>query len=155
MSRLRMVSGKSIEDLLERGSRRAGSGHGHAPLAHRTIDAAAVQFDRRRGCRLLALRAFRRCLARAVGSNFRRPGGERLARAHAHDRGDRRCWLTRRRGRSTKLRCAGETSTRCVRPGLSDKDVLLIATAIAYHNYAIRMAAAFDVAPTLGCSIAK
>jgi alkylhydroperoxidase family enzyme len=31
--------------------------------------------------------------------------------------------------------------------GLSDKDVLLIATAIAYHNYAIRMAATFDVRP--------
>jgi len=31
--------------------------------------------------------------------------------------------------------------------GLDDKDVLLIATAIAYHNYAIRMAAAFEVAP--------
>ncbi len=31
--------------------------------------------------------------------------------------------------------------------GLSDKEVLLVATAIAYHNYAIRMAAAFDVAP--------
>jgi alkylhydroperoxidase family enzyme len=33
--------------------------------------------------------------------------------------------------------------------GLRDKDVLLIATAIAYHNYAIRMAAAFDVLPNL------
>jgi alkylhydroperoxidase family enzyme len=32
--------------------------------------------------------------------------------------------------------------------GLSDKEVLLIATAIAYHNYAIRMAAAFDVLPS-------
>lgn len=31
--------------------------------------------------------------------------------------------------------------------GLSDRDVLSIATAIAYHNYAIRMAAAFDVNP--------
>jgi hypothetical protein len=31
--------------------------------------------------------------------------------------------------------------------GLIDKDVLLIATAIAYHNYAVRMAAAFDVLP--------
>ena len=31
--------------------------------------------------------------------------------------------------------------------GLNDRDVLLIATAIAYHNYAIRMAAAFDVRP--------
>jgi alkylhydroperoxidase family enzyme len=31
--------------------------------------------------------------------------------------------------------------------GVSDKDVLLIATAIAYHNYAIRMAAAFNVLP--------
>lgn len=31
--------------------------------------------------------------------------------------------------------------------GLSDKDVLLVATAIAYHNYAVRMAATFDVAP--------
>lgn len=32
--------------------------------------------------------------------------------------------------------------------GLSDKDVLLIATTIAYHNYSIRMAAAFDVLPS-------
>ncbi len=31
--------------------------------------------------------------------------------------------------------------------GLNDKDVLLIATAIAYHNYSLRMAAAFDVLP--------
>jgi alkylhydroperoxidase family enzyme len=31
--------------------------------------------------------------------------------------------------------------------GLSDKDILLIATAIAYHNYSIRMAAAFNVLP--------
>lgn len=31
--------------------------------------------------------------------------------------------------------------------GFSDSEVLLIATAIAYHNYAIRMAAAFGVAP--------
>ena len=30
---------------------------------------------------------------------------------------------------------------------LSDKDILLIATAIAYHNYSIRMAAAFNVLP--------
>ena len=31
--------------------------------------------------------------------------------------------------------------------GLGDKEILLIATAIAYHNYSIRMAAAFDVQP--------
>lgn len=31
--------------------------------------------------------------------------------------------------------------------GLSDRDILLVATAIAYHNYSIRMAAAFDVIP--------
>jgi alkylhydroperoxidase family enzyme len=31
--------------------------------------------------------------------------------------------------------------------GLDDRDILLIATAIAYHNYSIRMAAAFDVVP--------
>ncbi|HXV47815.1 MAG TPA: hypothetical protein VEB61_03355 [Candidatus Binatia bacterium] len=31
--------------------------------------------------------------------------------------------------------------------GYSDRDVLLIATAIAYHNYAVRMAAAFAVTP--------
>jgi uncharacterized protein YciW len=31
--------------------------------------------------------------------------------------------------------------------GLADRDILLIATAIAYYNYAIRMAAAFDVLP--------
>jgi alkylhydroperoxidase family enzyme len=33
--------------------------------------------------------------------------------------------------------------------GLGDKDVLLIAAAIAYHNYAIRMTAAFDVLPSV------
>jgi alkylhydroperoxidase family enzyme len=31
--------------------------------------------------------------------------------------------------------------------GLADRDILLIATAIAYHNYSIRMATAFDVIP--------
>ena len=31
--------------------------------------------------------------------------------------------------------------------GFDDKDVLVIATAVAYHNYAVRMAAAFDVSP--------
>ena len=31
--------------------------------------------------------------------------------------------------------------------GFDDKDILVIATAIAYHNYSIRMAAAFDVLP--------
>jgi uncharacterized protein YciW len=31
--------------------------------------------------------------------------------------------------------------------GLADRDILLVATAIAYHNYAIRMAAAVDVLP--------
>jgi alkylhydroperoxidase family enzyme len=31
--------------------------------------------------------------------------------------------------------------------GVDDREILLIATAIAYHNYAIRMAAAFDVLP--------
>jgi alkylhydroperoxidase family enzyme len=31
--------------------------------------------------------------------------------------------------------------------GLADKDILLVATAIAYHNYSIRMAAAFDLIP--------
>lgn len=31
--------------------------------------------------------------------------------------------------------------------GFSDSEVLLVATTIAYHNYAIRMAAAFGVAP--------
>ena len=31
--------------------------------------------------------------------------------------------------------------------GLSDRDILLVATTVAYHNYSIRMAAAFDVIP--------
>jgi alkylhydroperoxidase family enzyme len=31
--------------------------------------------------------------------------------------------------------------------GVADKEILLVATAIAYHNYSIRMAAAFDVIP--------
>jgi alkylhydroperoxidase family enzyme len=31
--------------------------------------------------------------------------------------------------------------------GLADKDILMIATTIAYYNYSIRMAAAFDVIP--------
>jgi alkylhydroperoxidase family enzyme len=32
--------------------------------------------------------------------------------------------------------------------GLDDRHILLIATAIAYHNYSIRMAAAFDIVPS-------
>ena len=32
--------------------------------------------------------------------------------------------------------------------GVTDKEILLVATAIAYHNYSIRMAAAFDVTPS-------
>jgi alkylhydroperoxidase family enzyme len=31
--------------------------------------------------------------------------------------------------------------------GLTDEDILTLATAIAYHNYSIRLAAAFDVLP--------
>lgn len=31
--------------------------------------------------------------------------------------------------------------------GFSDRDVLTVATAVAYHNYAIRLAVAFDVLP--------
>lgn len=31
--------------------------------------------------------------------------------------------------------------------GLSDREVLSVATAVAYHNYSIRIAAAFDVVP--------
>ncbi len=42
-----------------------------------------------------------------------------------------------RRGEVEALRAAG----------FDDKDILFIATAIAYHNYSIRMAAAFDVIP--------
>ncbi len=45
-----------------------------------------------------------------------------------------------RKGEIDELRAAG----------LSDRDVLLTATAIAYHNYSIRMAAAFDVLPSAG-----
>jgi len=33
------------------------------------------------------------------------------------------------------------------RAGLSDTDILTVATAIAYYNYAFRVAAAFDVIP--------
>jgi alkylhydroperoxidase family enzyme len=33
--------------------------------------------------------------------------------------------------------------------GVGDRDILLIATAIAYHNYSIRVAKAFDVLPSL------
>jgi hypothetical protein len=34
--------------------------------------------------------------------------------------------------------------------GLSERDVLLIATAVACHNFAMRMAVPFDVLPPLG-----
>ncbi len=53
----------------------------------------------------------------------------------------------RRKARSTKPRCGAAMSMTLRAAGLSDREVLLIATAIAYHNYAIRMAAAFDVLP--------
>ena len=59
MSRLRMVSSKHFEDLLTAAPGALEADTAMRRFARRTIDGAPVQFDRRRGRWLSALRALR------------------------------------------------------------------------------------------------
>jgi alkylhydroperoxidase family enzyme len=146
MSRLQMVSGKKIEDLLS-----AAPGALEADTAMRRL---LVEQLTPRQFSLIGV-VVAGCLGCPGFVEFLRgPLDQSFAAQAAHD------WRALEFTAAEKAVLAyaekGTVDEASVRKrdidelraaGLSDKDVLLIATAIAYHNYAIRMAAAFDVAP--------
>jgi alkylhydroperoxidase family enzyme len=146
MSRLRMVSGKRIEDLLA-----AAPGALEADTAMRRLLIEQVT-PRLYSLIGLVVAACLRC--EGFVEALRGPLDQSFGAQAASD------WraLTLTAAEKAVLAYAekGTTDEASVRrrdidalreAGFSDEDVLLIATAIAYHNYAIRMAAAFDVKP--------
>ncbi len=146
MSRLRMVPGKRIEDLLS-----AAAGALEADTAMRRL------LEEQLTPRLFSLIGVvvAGCLrCERFVDNLRGPLDLSFAAQAAHDwrtlkltAADKAVLGYTEKGTidevSVRLRDVDELRAA----GLSDKDVLLSATAIAYHNYAIRMAAAFNVAP--------
>ncbi len=146
MSRLRMVPGKRIEDLLS-----AAPGALEADTAMRRL---LVEQLTPRLYSLIGVVVAGALRCEAVVEALRGPLDQSFAAQAASDW--RALELTAAEMRVLDYAEKGTTDEASVRrrdvdelreAGFSDKDVLLIATAIAYHNYAIRMAAAFDVAP--------
>jgi alkylhydroperoxidase family enzyme len=148
MSRLRMVSGNRFEDLLM-----AAPGALEADtvmrrllvkeLAPRLYSLIGVVVAGCLGCEGL-IEAFRgpldRSFALQLASDWRALGlttSEKAVLAYAE------------KGTIDEASVRKRDVDELRAEGFSDKDILLIATAIAYHNYAIRMAAAFDVLPSL------
>jgi len=146
MSRLHMVPGETIEDLLS-----AAPGALEADTAMRRLlveqltprlySLIGVVVAGCLGCQgfVEALRGpLDASLAAQAASDWRAlplPAAEKAVLAYA-EKGTIDEASVRRRD-VDELRAAG----------MSDRDVLLSATAIAYHNYAIRMAVAFAVSP--------
>lgn len=146
MSRLRMVEGRSLDDLL-----------GAAPGALEADTAMRRQLIERLTPRLYSLVGV--TVAGLLGceqlvEHLRGPLDSVFALQAARDW--RKLPLTDAEKAILEYTETGTIDEASVRrrhvealreAGLSDKDVLIIATTIAYHNYAIRMAAAFDVIP--------
>ena len=146
MSRLRMVSGKRIEDLLTAapGALEADTVMRRLLVEHLTprlygligvVVAGCLRCERF----VDALRgSLDESFAAQAASDWRAltlTAAEKAVLAYA-EKGTLEEASVRRRD-VDGLRAAG----------FGDKEILIIATAIAYHNYAIRMAAAFDVLP--------
>ena len=146
MSRLRVASGKRMEDLLI-----AAPGAREADMAmHRLL----IEQLTPRLYSLIGLVVAGCLRCERFVDNLRGPLDPSVAAQVASD------WrsLTLTGAETTVLAYAekGTIDEASVRrhdvselraAGFEDKDVLLIAAVIAYHNYAIRMAAAFDVMP--------
>ncbi len=146
MSRLRMASGKRIEDLLSAapGALEADSAMRRllveqlTPRLFSLIGVAVAGLLRCDGF-VDALRGpLDKTFATQAASNWRAltvTAAERAVLAYAE------------KGTIDEATVRRKDVDELREAGLSDKEVLLVATAIAYHNYAIRMAAAFDVLP--------
>lgn len=146
MSRLRMVAGKSFDDLLA-----------VAPGAQEADTEMRSQLIERLTPRLYSLIGL--AVAGLLGcerfvENLRGPLDSSFALQAAQNW--RKLALTKMEKAVlayTEIGTIDEASVRLRHvealreAGLSDKDVLIIATTIAYHNYSIRLAAAFDVTP--------
>jgi alkylhydroperoxidase family enzyme len=148
MSRLRMVTGTRIEDLLS-----AAPGALEADNAMRTllIEQLTPQLFSLIG---VVVAGCLRC--EQFVEALRGPLEEAFAVQAAHDW--RALDLTATEKAVLEYAEKGTMDEASVRrrhvdalraAGFGDKEVLLIATAIAYHNYAIRMASAFDVLPSV------
>ncbi len=146
MSRLRMVSGDSIEDLL-----------GAAPGALEADSAMRRLLVEKLTPRLFSLIGVvvAGCLRCAIFAQILRgPLNQAFAAQAAEDW--RSLDLTAAEQAILEYTEKGTLDEASVRKrdvdelraaGVGDKDVLLIATAVAYHNYAIRMAAAYGELP--------
>lgn len=146
MSRLRMVAGKRLEDLL-----RAAPGAWEADKAMRNL--LVEQLTPRRFSLIgVAVAGFLRC--EQFVEALRGPLDGSFAAQAARDwRGidvtdaDKALLAYAEKGTVDEASVRKPDVEALRAAGFSDKEILLIATAIAYHNYAIRMAAAFAVAP--------
>src|SRR3972149_1350213 len=141
MSRLRMVAGKQVEDLLSAapGALEADTTMRRVLIERLTPRLYSLVGVLDGGCFIDDLRGPLDFSLVAQAANDWRAleltVAEKAVLAYA-EKGTINEAAVRKRG-IDKLRAAG----------FRDEAVLLIATTIAYHNYAIRMAAAFDVAP--------
>jgi alkylhydroperoxidase family enzyme len=146
MSRLRMASGESFDELL---SAAAGALEADTAMRHLLIEQLTPRLYSLIG---VVVAGCLRC--EGLVEALRGPLDQTVATQAASDW--RALALTPAEMAVLAYAEKGTTDEASVRrrdvdalreAGFSDKDVLLIATAIAYHNYSIRMAAAFKVTP--------
>jgi alkylhydroperoxidase family enzyme len=146
MSRLRMVSGKSIENLLTAapGALEADTAMRHLLVEQLTPHLYSLIGVVVAGC--LRCERFVDDLRGSLEQSFAAQAASDW-RALELTAADKAVLAYAEKGTidEASVRKRDVDELRAV--GLSDKEVLLIATAIAYHNYAIRMAAAFGVLP--------
>ena len=146
MSRLRMVSGKRLEDLLT-----AAPGALDADTAMRRLLVEQLT-PRLYGLIGVTVAGLLRC-ERFVDA-LRGPLDPSIAAQAASDwraldltAADKAVLAYTEKGTIDEASVRKRDVDELREAGINDKEVLLIATAIAYHNYAIRMATAFDVRP--------
>ena len=146
MSRLRMVSGKRLEDLLT-----AAPGALDADAAMRRLLTEQLT-PRLYGLIGVTVAGLLRC-ERFVDA-LRGPLDPSIAAQAASDwraldltAADKAVLAYTEKGTIDEASVRKRDVDELREAGINDKEVLLIATAIAYHNYAIRMATAFDVRP--------
>jgi alkylhydroperoxidase family enzyme len=146
MSRLRMVSGKSIDDLLA-----AAPGALEADTAMRRllIEQLTPRLYSLIGLVVAGCLRCDGCIEALRGPLEQSFGGQAVSdwRALTLTAAEKAVLVYAEKGTTDEASVRRRDVDALREVGFSDKDVLLIATAIAYHNYSIRMAAAFDVAP--------
>lgn len=146
MSRLRMVSGKRIEDLL---AVAPGALEADTAMRRLLVEQLTPRLYSLVGVTVAGLLRCERFV-----DDLRGPLDQSFAEEAANDwralaltAAEKAVLAYAEKGTVDEASVRKRDVNGLLEVGFSDKDVLLIATAIAYHNYAIRMAAAFDVLP--------